>query len=67
MNGKLPEIHLQEFLRRFGIMIYTGDRAGDLVLIEDEVKELWEMGLIDKDEYLQVMAALMIEKKKYHS
>jgi len=67
VNGKLPEIHLQEFLRRFGIMIYTGDRAGDLVLIEDEVKELWEMGLIDKDEYLQVMAALMIEKKKYHS
>lgn len=67
MNGKRPEIHLQEFLRRFGIMIYTGNRAGDLLLIEDEIKELWELGLIDKEEYLQVMAALMQEKKKWNT
>jgi len=49
---------LQSFLSRFGIFIYTGDTAGDLLLMEDEIRELHQLGLIDKEEFLQAMMAL---------
>ncbi|HLR66454.1 YqgQ family protein [Virgibacillus alimentarius] len=32
---------VQQILKRFGIYIYTGDRLGDLELMEMEMKELY--------------------------
>ncbi|NGQ96834.1 YqgQ family protein [Brevibacillus sp. SYP-B805] len=55
---------LRALLKRFGIVIYTGDRLGDLLLMEDEIRELRQMGLIDGDEFVQAMAALAAEKSK---
>lgn len=49
---------INEFLRRFGILIYTGDPEGDLLLIEDELREMRRLGMIDNEEYLQALAAL---------
>jgi uncharacterized protein YqgQ len=49
---------INEFLRRFGILIYTGDPEGDLLLIEDELREMRQLGMIDNEEYLQALAAL---------
>lgn len=54
---------LQQFLRRFGIVIYTGDPEGDRLLIEDEIRELYQFGLIDKEELMQALAALRERKK----
>ncbi|WP_126428200.1 YqgQ family protein [Brevibacillus marinus] len=60
---KEERFDLQQFLRRFGIVIYTGDPEGDRLLIEDEIRELYQFGLIDKEEMMQALAALNARKK----
>lgn len=55
---KKDSFDINEFLRRFGILIYTGDPEGDLLLIEDELREMRRLGMIDNEEYLQALAAL---------
>ncbi len=62
MNGKPTDFSLEGFLRRFGILIYTGDPKGDLILIEDEVRELRQLGIIDDEEFR--LAMLEIRKRK---
>ncbi len=42
---------IQQLLKRFGIFIYTGNRLGDLQLIEMEIKELHEFNCIDAQTY----------------
>lgn len=44
---------IQQFLKRFGTVIYVGDRLATLELMEEEIKELYFSKLIDKSE-LQV-------------
>ncbi|AMX82898.1 cytosolic protein [Geobacillus subterraneus] len=48
---------VQQLLKRFGTIIYVGDRLADLELMEEEVKELYESQLIDVK---QLQAALFI-------
>lgn len=55
VNQGRDHFDLNAFLRRFGIFIYTGDPEGDLLLIEDEIRELYQLGMIDKDEYIQAL------------
>jgi uncharacterized protein YqgQ len=64
VNSGRSGFDLRALLKRFGIVIYTGDRLGDLLLMEDEIRELRQMGLIDGDEFVQAMAALAAEKSK---
>jgi uncharacterized protein YqgQ len=42
---------VQQLLKRFGTIIYTGNPMADLELIQDEVKELFNQNLIDRDDY----------------
>ncbi|MFS8578649.1 MAG: YqgQ family protein, partial [Novibacillus thermophilus] len=43
---------VRKFLQRYGTLIYTGDRQGDLDLMEDELRELYsEWGLISAEEF----------------
>jgi uncharacterized protein YqgQ len=58
LTGKHSDFDLKEFLNRFGILIYTGDPEGDLLLIEDEIRELYQLGLIEKEEFMQALGAL---------
>ncbi len=58
MSEKQDQFDLKEFLKRFGIFIYTGDPEGDLLLIEDEIRELLHLGLIEKEEFMQALVAL---------
>ncbi len=64
MNERRSDFDLKSFLRRWGLLVYTGDREGDFLLIEDEIRDLRQAGLIDTEEYLEVIAALAAEKKK---
>ncbi|GEN84385.1 hypothetical protein SLU01_26970 [Sporosarcina luteola] len=50
-----------QLLKRFGIFIYTGDRKTDIELMMSEVKELFDNGLIMKEDYIK---AQMVLKKK---
>ncbi|MFY0542582.1 YqgQ family protein [Brevibacillus sp. H7] len=64
MSGKQDKFDLKEFLRRYGIFIYTGDPEGDYLLIEDEIRELRHLGLIDNEEFIQALAALKERRTK---
>ncbi|PYZ98621.1 hypothetical protein CR205_08585 [Alteribacter lacisalsi] len=55
---------VQQLLKRYGTVIYTGDRALDLELMEEEVNELNRMGMIDKQVFLQARIVLREEKRK---
>jgi len=56
---------VQQLLKRFGIFIYTGNRLADLDLMEDEIRELYEYGLIEQSEFAQATLILRNEKRKY--
>ncbi|WP_347549612.1 YqgQ family protein [Pseudalkalibacillus hwajinpoensis] len=43
---------VQQLLKRFGMIVYTGSRLGDLELMEEELKELYEMKILEQDNYL---------------
>ncbi len=58
MNNYLDVLQL---LKRFGVFIYTGDQKTDIEMMISEVKELYETGLIMKEDYLP---ALLILKRE---
>jgi len=55
---------VKELLRRFGIIIYTGSRLDDLVMIELELDDLYTAKLIEKEEYFQAKQIILQELKK---
>ncbi|QRG66290.1 YqgQ family protein [Brevibacillus choshinensis] len=63
MNSRPSDFDLKAFLHRFGLFIYTGDPEGDLLLIEDEIRELYELNVIDKEEFMEAMSAVRSKRK----
>jgi uncharacterized protein YqgQ len=61
MNNFLDVLQL---LKRFGIYIYTGDQKTDIEMMISEVKELYDTGLIMKEDYLQAFVLLKSELVK---
>lgn len=49
---------IQQFLKSFGTIIYTGERGADLELMKDEIKELHHSQLIDRKEFQIAMLLL---------
>lgn len=58
-------LDVRNLLKRFGIFIYTRDRKGDAELMELELSELYNKGLIDQTDYLQAKVLLHQEKHTY--
>lgn len=52
---------VQQLLKKYGMIIYVGDRLADLELMEEEVKELYKAQLIDAKDYQ--MAILLLRHK----
>ncbi|UTR14439.1 YqgQ family protein [Salipaludibacillus sp. LMS25] len=50
------------FIRNYQSYIYTGDKLADLDLLEEEVCELYRLGLIDQDFYMEARLILLKEK-----
>lgn len=42
---------VQQLLKRFGTVIYTGNPIADLELIQEEIRELYNQKLIDVNDY----------------
>lgn len=63
MSSQSQGFSLTEFLKRYSLFIYTGDPEGDVLLIEDELKELHQLGIIGKEEYREALAALKAQRK----
>ncbi|WP_442594912.1 YqgQ family protein [Neobacillus sp. D3-1R] len=62
---------IQQFLMKYGTIIYVGDRLADLELMEEELKELNQSQLIDVKDFqtalLLIRHEIQFEKvKKQH-
>ncbi|WP_054710747.1 YqgQ family protein [Bacillus sp. JCM 19041] len=55
---------IQQLLKRYGAFIYTRDRATDLQLMQGEIKELHQYGMIGREEYLQALLIIRQELEK---
>ena len=57
-------IDVYTMLKRFGTYIYTGNRIGDLELIEDEIKELYKSKMIEPSQFQSAILIIRHEKTK---
>lgn len=53
---------VQQLLKKFGTFVYTGERFGDLELMEMEIDTLYEFEFIRTDEFQR--AKLILRKGK---
>lgn len=58
-------LDVRNLLKRFGIFIYTGDRKGDAELMEMELTDLHNQGLVQQDDFLKAKILLLKEKERY--
>ncbi|MCD8508745.1 MAG: YqgQ family protein [Bacillus sp. (in: Bacteria)] len=54
---------IQQLLKKFGTYIYTGSRQGDIELMEEELTEMYRLGMIDEKILLDAKMALFKEKR----
>ncbi|SHG68786.1 YqgQ family protein [Virgibacillus chiguensis] len=52
---------IQQFLKKYGTFIYTGNRLGDLRMMELEINELYELGFIENKKYIEIKMVLKKE------
>ncbi|WP_047979916.1 YqgQ family protein [Ornithinibacillus contaminans] len=55
---------VQQVLKRFGTFIYTGNRLGDLELMQLEIQELYKIGVLDAEEFKLALLVLRQEMAK---
>lgn len=55
---------IQQLLKKFGTIIYTGDRIADLQLMQDELRELNQSQLIEPRDYQTALFLLKQEIQK---
>ncbi|MCP1355190.1 YqgQ family protein [Aneurinibacillus migulanus] len=56
-------LDVKALLRRFGIVIYMGDRLTDYEMWEEELRELYQESMIDVDEFRAAMMILQQAKR----
>jgi uncharacterized protein YqgQ len=49
---------VMQLLKRFGTFVYTGDRNADLILMEMEVRQFYDNGLITQQEFAKSLLIL---------
>lgn len=54
-------LDIYKLLKTYGTFIYTRDPIGDLMLMEDEIKELYKANVLDIKDYQ--MALLLIRQE----
>ncbi|WP_240378121.1 YqgQ family protein [Bacillus piscicola] len=55
---------IRKWLMQFRIVVYTKDRQGDLELMEEEIKEAFRAGLLEKVMYQEALLTIRREKQK---
>lgn len=55
---------VQMLLKRFGQYVYGPGRLATLELMEIEVKDLYDAGMIDREDYLKALIVLKNEIRK---
>ena len=49
---------VMQLLKRYGTYVYTGDRNADLILLEMELRELRENGMISSEDFMRAILIL---------
>lgn len=55
---------IQQLLKTYGIFIYTGDRTGDLQLMDIEINELYKAHMLAPEKYAKIKRILQMEINK---
>lgn len=55
---------VQQLLKKYGVFIYLGDRKADLEMMQEEVRELYQSGLISPPEFQRSILILRNEQSK---
>lgn len=53
---------VQQLLKKYGTIIYTRDREMDLFLIEEDLRELHRLGLVDTETFQQALLIIQNER-----
>lgn len=56
-----------DLLKRYGTFIYTGDRLGDLILMEDEIRTLYKARAIETLDFQMAIHLIRQEQIKLES
>ncbi|KXT78262.1 YqgQ family protein [Streptococcus sp. DD13] len=54
---------VQQFLKRFGIIVYMGSRLYDIEMMKIELGRIYEAGLIDRSDYIEADLILRREHR----
>lgn len=55
-------LDVRNLLKRYGTFIYTGSRIGDIDLMEEEIRALYDAHMIDVKQFQQALLILNREK-----
>ncbi|GEN52075.1 YqgQ family protein [Halobacillus faecis] len=55
---------IQQYLKKFGTIIYIGDRLADLEMMEEEVRELYQAQCMPSEDYQMAILLLRSEIAK---
>jgi len=55
---------VRKLLKNFSFMVYTGNRLGDLELMEEELSDLRQSGLLEQKAFLQARMVIQQEKQR---
>lgn len=60
---RLTYFDLIQFMKTYQTFVYTGNRQADLDLLEEEVRELRKLGLVDQDFFIKALLVIRKERK----
>lgn len=55
---------VMQLLKRYGTYIYTTDRLSDLLLMEDEIRELYKTQVLEMQDFQMAILLLRQEKSR---
>lgn len=61
---KMTYYELIQFLKKYQTYIYTGDNLADLDLMEEEIQELYSLGLIDPSLFRDAKLAIKQRRRE---
>ncbi len=54
---------VQQLLKRYGIVVYMGNRLYDIEMMKIELKRVYEAGVLDKSNYIEAEMILRREHR----
>lgn len=58
---------VMQYIKRYGTYIYTTDRLSDLLLMEDEIRELYKSQMMETQDYQMAILLLRQEMSRINN